>query len=543
MKVGYKLWIRILIWALFLLTVPMMIMMLAEGEGLASLLTLIVALTILSPVLMNRHFTVDKDKLEVFAPGNNIAYDHDGLNALLLEDNKVYVVTNRKRKRVVVYAWLASRKDWEAFKVWVAEHRPEDYQELSYDLGRVERAVQKFNGFCRAYATVLWSVLALVLLGALVYWGQDYWEQRSEIAALVAQAEADKSAQDWHAALATTRQILELVPNHERAEELRNTAWDALRPAILIRATLNGEDVPGNVMIKRWQRLRTHSLPLTKSLSGDRPYVLYGSYEADGQWYVSSPRSLTPDWEGVREIELVMKPHTGRFPIQGEHWRSPATGMEFFWVDALGCWVGKFEVTNEEYRIKIPDHDSGEFEGHTLDLPRQPVVQISFVDATSYALWLTMLEWDAGDLPTGYRYRLPSDEEFHELITLGYEHTWPWGDEWPPPMDLALNFNGEEGVVENRIIEYRDEFIVSAPVDDLWVNPWGLAGVAGNVWQATSRRGDDAQLRTWRGGAWTTGTDTTFSRGQHEKFGIGREHRRFEEQKSHDGGFRLVLAP
>ncbi len=47
-------------------------------------------------------------------------------------------------------------------------------------------------------------------------------------------------------------------------------------------------------------------------------------------------------------------------PVSDRNWRSPSTGMEFVWIPQMEMWVGKYEVTNEEYRKKEPEHDSGE---------------------------------------------------------------------------------------------------------------------------------------------------------------------------------------
>ncbi len=96
-------------------------------------------------------------------------------------------------------------------------------------------------------------------------------------------------------------------------------------------------------------------------------------------------------------------------PVEEQNWTSPATGMEFVWIAQMEMRVGKYEVTNAEYRKKVPGHDSREFEGHTLNRDRQPVVRVNFDDAKTYAQWL--VEQDSGALPPGYRYRLPSEYE------------------------------------------------------------------------------------------------------------------------------------
>ncbi len=73
----------------------------------------------------------------------------------------------------------------------------------------------------------------------------------------------------------------------------------------------------------------------------------------------------------------------------GKDWTMPDIGMEFVWIKALDCWVGKYEVTNGEYRKFKPDHDSKDYKGKTLNGVRQPVVYVNFDDATEYASILT----------------------------------------------------------------------------------------------------------------------------------------------------------
>ena len=59
-------------------------------------------------------------------------------------------------------------------------------------------------------------------------------------------------------------------------------------------------------------------------------------------------------------------------PVKGQNWTSPSTGMEFVWIEQMGLWVGKFEVTNGEYRRKEPRHDSRSYGSRSLNHDRQP---------------------------------------------------------------------------------------------------------------------------------------------------------------------------
>ena len=39
-------------------------------------------------------------------------------------------------------------------------------------------------------------------------------------------------------------------------------------------------------------------------------------------------------------------------PQKGQDWKSPSTGVEFVWIDALDMWVGKYEVTSGNDRVE-----------------------------------------------------------------------------------------------------------------------------------------------------------------------------------------------
>lgn len=193
-----------------------------------------------------------------------------------------------------------------------------------------------------------------------------------------------------------------------------------------------------------------------------------------------------------------------RSPVRGENWMSPATGMKFVWVEQMGLWVGKYEATNAEYRMKEPNHDSGHYKSHSLNGDRQPVVFVNFDDARSYAEWLT--QSDKKTLGRRHVYRLPSNDEWMTFAQCGDFRQYPWGNEWPPQSGQAGNYHGTEGIGPwGKIQNYSDGFPVTAPVDELWKNPWGLHGVGGNVWELCAADTAGQLFGSWRGGSWSRG--------------------------------------
>jgi serine/threonine-protein kinase len=240
---------------------------------------------------------------------------------------------------------------------------------------------------------------------------------------------------------------------------------------------------------------------------------------------------------GKRWIPVVEAALT--FPVPGQDWVIPVDEIECCWIEPLKMWVGRYEITNAQYRAFDPEHSSGDVYGYTLDRDEQPVVLVTFGDAVRYVRWLTEREQAAGRLPENWVYRLPGGAEWESFATCGDTRRFPWGPAWPPPE--TWNYNGSEapGPRKDQIPDFRDPFPVSCPVKDSGRNDWGLYGVGGNVGEWTSGR--DADPPQLHGGSWAG--SATGGRPV-ERYTISRfsAPANADYQTSHDG-FRLVLAP
>lgn len=163
---------------------------------------------------------------------------------------------------------------------------------------------------------------------------------------------------------------------------------------------------------------------------------------------------------------------------------------------------------------------------------------MNFEDGTLYTGWIT--ERDREVLPEGYRYRLPTDSELTIFAQCGDGRVYPWGNNFPPMSGRAGNYADETLKREVPswswwIIDgYDDGHAVSAPVDESWVNPWGLAGVGGNVWEMCADDTDSVSFGAWRGMSWHDGLQDALR--CFDRFDIGGSVRHFNL------GFRLVLS-
>ncbi len=176
-------------------------------------------------------------------------------------------------------------------------------------------------------------------------------------------------------------------------------------------------------------------------------------------------------------------------------WKEPSTGMEFVWIpggcflmgspmsekdrEVDGFWMAKTEVTNGQFRKFLPTHDSRSYEGHSLNGDSQPVVYVSWDDATAFAQWLTAQ--NGGQ----YKFRLPTEAEWEYSSRAGTNSSRYWGDE----PSMACDYENVADITAGRqwsweeIHECDDGYAATAPVGRFQPNPFGLHDMLGNVWE------------------------------------------------------------
>ncbi len=212
----------------------------------------------------------------------------------------------------------------------------------------------------------------------------------------------------------------------------------------------------------------------------------------------------------------------------------------FVWIEPLGMWVGKHEVTNGQYGRYDPEHDSNEFQGYRLNERNQPVVRVSWNDAHNYCSWLTRRFGE--QLPGGLVFRLPYEDEWQAFASCGDSREFPWGGWWPPPDDW--NYRGEKGArlvfrllgARDFIEDHQNAHIVSCPVDQSGSNEWSLCGVGGNVWEWCGDWFDTNHLsRVTRGASW--------SNYRRNVLAITNRTEALPSGKTEMVGFRVVIGP
>lgn len=167
-------------------------------------------------------------------------------------------------------------------------------------------------------------------------------------------------------------------------------------------------------------------------------------------------------------------------------------------------WAGKYEVTQGQFLQVMGDNPS-----HFTGDPQRPVESVSWHDAVEFCRKLTSLEKDAGSLPEGARYSLPTRAQWTGLLG---------------------------GAALDEAVMSRDKRrLETAPVGTAPANRWGLHDVLGNVWEWCADDGNAGQ-KIAMGGSYTTARtfyfrpfEPTSSRGE------------TPETRAEDVGFRCVL--
>jgi formylglycine-generating enzyme required for sulfatase activity len=187
------------------------------------------------------------------------------------------------------------------------------------------------------------------------------------------------------------------------------------------------------------------------------------------------------------------------------------------WIPGIRIWASAHETTQRQYQ-RVTNANPSTFRGAD-----RPVDSVTWYDAVRYCEALTELERAAGALPSGFRYRLPKDNEWSAFA---------------------------EGAEISQAVHGRSRGQGTSDVGSRGGNRYGLYDILGNVWEWClddySPSMDSASVRAQlsdlsrggkvlRGGSWSTAASSVMLRV--DTHGSDRPG-----EVSNTDGFRIVLA-
>lgn len=202
---------------------------------------------------------------------------------------------------------------------------------------------------------------------------------------------------------------------------------------------------------------------------------------------------------------------------------------------AQDFWIGKYEVTQEEYEKVM-----GEKPSTFRDCARCPVDSVSWDDAKEFIKKLN-------DKNDGFVYRLPSEAEWEYAARAGSKTPLAFGDSFD---STQANFDGRypygNGSKQVRSI------VKTVPVGSYQPNAWGLYDMHGNVWEWV----EDIYVKAGYQGLDTDGSANVVTGDQYKRVRRGggwnswgkaqrSANRGWQNprNRSKDGGFRVVAVP
>ena len=171
-------------------------------------------------------------------------------------------------------------------------------------------------------------------------------------------------------------------------------------------------------------------------------------------------------------------------------------------------WISEAEITNGQYGIFDPDHDTRYLRedgkdhvtpGYIANHPSQPVARISFQEAEAFCRRLSET--------TGKKVQLPTEAQWEWAARAGTETPFWYGNRdtdfsnyanlsgaevrrtyttWEAGSTLHLRRSyPRDSLFPLRDDRFEDKWIVSDYVKQYEPNPWGLYDMIGNVWEWT----------------------------------------------------------
>ena len=362
---------------------------------------------------------------------------------------------------------------------------------------------------------------------------------------------------------ANTSELIQMLEKGHHTVELDDEAWDRLVTWIDLNGPCHGTwgevaEIPDRADRRRHELAQQFGglctdpeaipdepprpLPMPRVPCQELPGPVRSERLAEASRLLEAvPAVLAPEPLGTKTVTLpggvplVLTRIPAGFFVMGD---TTGEGADDEWPAALvrierDFWMGRYEITNQQFRAVFPEHDSGFFTkrqiehdgpGIQLDGPQQPALRVSWDQAMRYCARLSAA--------TGLRFTLPTEAQWEHAARAGTATALSYGDTaddfsaWANVADRSFTclYAGSAGIVNFQPLpaemRFDDSAIGTAPVGSYRPNAWGLYDVHGNAaewtrsayrpypYDPSERRDDpgDAALtehRVVRGGSFT----------------------------------------
>jgi formylglycine-generating enzyme required for sulfatase activity/cytochrome c553 len=323
---------------------------------------------------------------------------------------------------------------------------------------------------------------------------------------------------------AETSELVQMLRKGHHNVQLDAEAWDRLTTWIDLNAPCHGTwsevaPIPGNQRERRLALRKLYGgleedgedIPPTPSRPPAAPVTPvpeakaeirlvscdgwpFDAAEAQRRQTAAGPAVRAIDLGGGVKMELVRIP-AGRF-VMGDPGGGPDEQPAAAVAVGKPFWMGRCEVTNEQFARFDPSHDSRfehrtswqfseKYTGWPLNGARQPVVRVSWDQAMAFCRWL-------GER-AGLNVTLPTEAQWEYACRAGATTPLFYGDldsdfsRFANVADYTIRDLAYEGWrprspdLVPRDARFDDRSLVTANVGSYQPNPWGLHDMHGNA--------------------------------------------------------------
>jgi formylglycine-generating enzyme required for sulfatase activity len=172
-----------------------------------------------------------------------------------------------------------------------------------------------------------------------------------------------------------------------------------------------------------------------------------------------------------------------------------------------GFWLGKYHVTQEEWKAVMGDNPS-HFDGRKdnnakgMDTSRFPVEMVCWDDCQEFLEKMNKRTEVENVFGKSGKFVLPHEDQWEYACRggKGNEQAFYFGNELN---GTQANCNGNHPYGTDKKGDFKERTTEVGSYSKEWPHPWGLCDMHGNVWQwCANKKHEESESRMLRGGSW-----------------------------------------